>query len=207
MIKAKRLIKYNKKFKRYSGWSGADGIFSFVYNEKVLMYFSDTFIGNSNDKGKRISFQLINNKDPISSIFNTTKGYYWLEDGIIEKDNLYIFALHMQNDIFSRVPFEIKSVDLIKLSLPFDNCINYQLVSTLPNFSNIVLGSSIIKENGFYYIFGYINEFNNKKLILSKTKSLENINLYFLNKNGKFSKNIDNLMILKEHLYDLLQWL
>ena len=141
MIKVKRLIKYNKKFKRYSGWSGADGIFSFVYNEKVLMYFSDTFIGNSNDKGKRISFQLINNslaitdknineinfiynKDPISSIFNTTKGYYWLEDGIIEKDNLYIFALHMQNDIFSSVPFEIKSVDLIKLSLPFDNCIN-----------------------------------------------------------------------------------
>ena len=120
MIKVKKLIGYNKKFKRQSGWAGADGIYSLNYNGKILMYFSDTFIGESNLKGKRISFELINNSlaisnndlkdinfiyntNPIDSIFKPNEGYYWLEDGIIENDNLYIFALKMQNIKFAKI--------------------------------------------------------------------------------------------------------
>ena len=66
MIKVKKLYSINRKFKRYHGWSGADGIFTYKYNQNIIMYFSDTFIGESNAKGHRISFQLINNSLAIS---------------------------------------------------------------------------------------------------------------------------------------------
>ena len=91
MIKVKKLYSINKKFKRYQGWSGADGIFTYKYNQKIIMYFSDTFVGESNTKGQRVSFQLINNSlaisdekltkidfiypiNPIKSVFETKDG-------------------------------------------------------------------------------------------------------------------------------------
>ena len=83
MIKGKKLYSINKKFKRYHGWSGADGIFTYKYNQKIIMYFSDTFVGESNTKGQRVSFKLINNqcnqtkflvvKDEISRGYNFQK--------------------------------------------------------------------------------------------------------------------------------------
>ena len=61
MINAIRLSDIDKKFKRYHGWSGADGIYTYNYNGEILMYFSDTFIGDSNELDERLTFDLINN--------------------------------------------------------------------------------------------------------------------------------------------------
>ena len=216
MINVKRLLDLDCKFKRYDGWSGADGIFSFVYKDNILMYFSDTFIGKSNELDKRISFELINNslaissvdldkikfiynENPVSSVFVTKNGYYWLQDGIIENDYLYIFALRMENDIFSSIPFKINAVDLIKLSLPFDDSINYCISKTNLLMENIVLGTAIIKEKDYYYIYGYINDFTDKKLILSRCKSLKSLQLEYLKQDGSFNSSLDNLMILKDN--------
>ena len=216
MIKVKKLYSINKKFKRYHGWSGADGIFTYKYNQKIIMYFSDTFVGESNTKGQRVSFQLINNSlaisdkkltkidfiyptNPIKSVFETKDGYYWLEDGIIENDCLFIFALKMNNDIFSNKIFEIKNVDLIKLNLSSINEMKYETYPFYPYIDNIVLGTSIIKENDYYYIFGYVNKYNNKKLILARKKSLLDSKIEFLSSDHSFKENYDDLLILKEN--------
>lgn len=181
------------------------------------MYFSDTFIGDSNKLDERISFELINNSlaisdiklnninfiypnNPLKSVFIPKQGYYWLEDGIIENDKLFIYALRMYNDIFSNKIFEIKAIDLIELDLPFNNKINYKTYEISKyDKDNIVLGIALIKENEYYLIYGYISEGHNKKLILARTKSLINKEYEYLNKNSEFSKSKDNLMILKEN--------
>ena len=217
MINVVRLSDIDKKFKRYHDWSGADGIYTYNYDGEILMYFSDTFIGDSNKLDERISFELINNslaisdkklnkinfiypKDPLKSVFIPYEGYYWLEDGIIENDKLYIYALRMYNDIFSNKIFEIKAIDLIEVDLPFNNKVNYKTYEISKyDIEQIVLGIALIKENEYYLIYGYINEGNNKKLILARTKSLINKEYEYLNKDGHFSKSKNNLMILKEN--------
>lgn len=216
MINSIRLHDIDQKFKRYHGWSGADGIFTYNYNGEILMYFSDTFIGESNEKDIRLSFELINNSlaisdnklnninfiypsNPIQNVFIPLEGYYWLEDGIIENDKLYIYALRMYNDIFSNKIFEIKSIDLIELNLPFNKEIKYKTKEMYTFNNNLVLGISIIKVDNYYYIYGYINEINNKKLILARVKNIQDNDYEYLNINGEFSKSKENLMILKEN--------
>jgi len=103
MIKIRELTELNNKFYRFSGWSGADGIYSFKVADKVLLYFSDTFIGDSSKNGIRKDFKLINNslavikndtidfyynKNPISSSFAASNNsYYWLEMALLKAIN------------------------------------------------------------------------------------------------------------------------
>ena len=212
MIKIKELTELNNKFYRFSGWSGADGIYSFKVADKVLLYFSDTFIGDSSKNGIRKDFKLINNslavikndtidfyynKNPISSSFAASNNsYYWLEDGIVEGDKLTIFALKMKNDVLSSLPFEIEGIDIIRTSTTFKDSIEYTIQETNLYSNNIVWGISLIKENDYYYVFGYKNIYNNKCLVLSRTKDF--ISYEYLNEKGIFSSNIDSLLILKE---------
>lgn len=213
MIKIRELTELNNKFYRFSGWSGADGIYSFKVADKVLLYFSDTFIGDSSKNGIRKDFKLINNslavikndtidfyynKNPISSSFAASNNsYYWLEDGIVEGDKLTIFALKMKNDVLSSLPFEIEGIDIIRTSTTFKDSIEYTIKETNLYSNNIVWGISLIKENDYYYVFGYKNIYNNKCLILSRTKDF--ISYEYLNEKGIFSSNIDSLLILKDH--------
>lgn len=75
MIKIRELTELNNKFYRFSGWSGADGIYSFKVADKVLLYFSDTFIGDSSKNGIRKDFKLINNS--LAVIKNDTIDFYY----------------------------------------------------------------------------------------------------------------------------------
>lgn len=213
MIKIRELTELNNKFYRFSGWSGADGIYSFKVADKVLLYFSDTFIGDSSKNGIRKDFKLINNslavikndtidfyynKNPISSSFAASNNsYYWLEDGIAEGDKLTIFALKMKNDVLSSLPFEIEGIDIIRTSTTFKDSIEYTIQETNLYSNNIVWGISLIKENDYYYVFGYKNIYNNKCLVLSRTKDF--ISYEYLNEKGIFLSNIDSLLILKDH--------
>ena len=199
MIKIRELTELNNKFYRFSGWSGADGIYSFKVADKVLLYFSDTFIGDSSKNGIRKDFKLINNslavikndtidfyynKNPISSSFAASNNsYYWLEDGIVEGDKLTIFALKMKNDVLSSLPFEIEGIDIIRTSTTFKDSIEYTIQETNLYSNNIVWGISLIKENDYYYVFGYKNIYNNKCLVLSRTKDF--ISYEYLNEKTK----------------------
>ena len=75
MIKIRELTELNNKFYRFSGWSGADGIYSFKVADKVLLYFSDTFIGDSSK-----DFKLINNS--LAVIKNDTIDFYYNKNPI-----------------------------------------------------------------------------------------------------------------------------
>lgn len=80
MIKIRELTELNNKFYRFSGWSGADGIYSFKVADKVLLYFSDTFIGDSSKNGIRKDFKLINNS--LAVIKNDTIDFYYNKNPI-----------------------------------------------------------------------------------------------------------------------------
>ena len=213
MIRIKKLEELNNKFYRLSGWSGADGVYSFKVDNRILLYFSDTFIGSSTNDGIRKDFKLINNslaimendkidfiynKNPIDSIFiQSDNSYYWLEDGIVENDKLAIFALNMKNDVFSSVPFEINGIDIIHTTTSFAENMKYEIQKTNLYADNIIWGISIIKEDGYYYVFGYKNTYGNKCLVLSRTKDLKTYE--YLNSIGLFSSNNQDLLVLKEH--------
>lgn len=108
-----------------------------------------------------------------------------------------IFALKMKNDVLSSLPFEIEGIDIIRTSTTFKDSIEYTIQETNLYSNNIVWGISLIKENDYYYVFGYKNIYNNKCLILSRTKDF--ISYEYLNEKGIFSSNIDSLLILKDH--------
>lgn len=215
MIKSVSLESLDSLFLNYKGWSGGDGIFSFNYLDQIIFYFSDTFIGESTLSKKRINFHLINNslailKDKkikfyypstLESVFvpKIKDHYYWLQDGIIENDKLYISSLLMKNDIFSNQLFEIKGIDLIELKLPFEEKIEYKIHPIKRNIKQKIIMTSILKKDGYYYFYSYLNEFNNKKLILCRSRKLINPTLEYLSNDGVFKKEDSSLMILKEH--------
>lgn len=233
MIKARKLKNINKLFKRYSGWSGADGIYSFKYENKIFCYFSDTFIGESDKKtDKRINYEFINNsalimdknyhhiyhiyrKNPTLTLLHAQNehNYFWLEDGLIIDNFLYVFAINMVDRDDKEIPFEIGGNALIKIDLKYlfknyyknkvDLTDDYSFYKII-NFNslvdkNIILGNMIIKVFPYYYIYGYINNIDNKKLILCRTKSLENLDLEFYLNDLTFKKDTRDLLILKEH--------
>lgn len=214
-MKSYNLEKLDQLFLRYNGWSGADGVFSFKYENEILLYFSDTFIGNATKDKIRLNYTLINNSlaiynkngisfyypnNPINSVFlpDNKENYYWLQDGIIENNKLYILALLMKNDIFSNEIFQIEGIDLIQLDLPFNKKISYQCKNIFSKTSSLILGTSILKKDNYYYLFSYLNDYNNKKLVLARTNSLHFNNIEYLNKNGLFSNNLNDLLVLKE---------
>ncbi|MEO7176407.1 MAG: hypothetical protein ABIV51_10905, partial [Saprospiraceae bacterium] len=112
-------------FYRNSGWFGADGIFSIALhanegpcdpNQKYMLYFSDTYIGEVEDGKPKPGYKMVNNSvaylsgcepDPekitfqynrdsegtpssyfVPSNSKSKKGqYYWLGDGFVNKVN------------------------------------------------------------------------------------------------------------------------
>ena len=216
MIKSVRLFELESKFKRHHGWAGADGVFSIAYNNDVFWYFSDTFIGDSSEDDQRLNFELINNslaisnmdlsefkfiynENPIASIFIPQNGYLWLQDYILINDDLYISALNMENDIFSNEIFKITGLSFVKLKMPFTKKVEYQIIPLKYYKENIIIGTSIIKENEYFYLFGYRNDFQNKKLILARTLDLLNDEVEYLQEDGSWKNDVDRLKILKEN--------
>ena len=215
MINIEVLEKIDRVFKRYEGWSGSDGVYTFSYRNEILWYFSDTFVGRSTSQGKRINPVFIHNsmaissreitdirflyrRNPIESMFSAQEGYYWLQDGSIEDEHLYIFALKMKNSVSDAIPFEIAGVDLLSVNLPVSDHSAFS-VRSLPRLKGgIILGASVLKDRDFYYIHGYIDG-RNKKLILARTRDFLNLNLEYLSSDRSWKKEPESLKILKDN--------
>ena len=105
----------------------------------------------------------------------------------------------MENDIFSDIPFCIKGLSFIKVQMPFNSNVNYQTFELDCYQENIIIGTSIIKEENYYYLFGYKNEFNNKQLILARTKELLSNKIEYLHSDSSWSESTIDLKVLKDN--------
>lgn len=221
MIKVESMPELSKTFKRYSGWSGADGIYTFNRGNKVLWYFSDTFVGDSDkETDKRIKYSFINNSFGISSkhiddiefiypddvsscIVPKKEGYYWLQDGIVIGDSLYIFCLHMKNQLLEGLPFAIEGVDVIKYDLTNISKFKYEIIETKDFcFDDYIFGASTLDNrelDGYIYIYGYKNIPGNKQVVLSRVKYALNNQIEYLNSDDSWSTQKKELKILAEH--------
>lgn len=142
-------------FDRTSGWTGADGIYSIplrsddrlgaAAGQQTLFLFSDTFIGEVDDTGRRTGTVMINNTgallrggvpDPaaIEFLYRTDgsgapaslvvprtpetgpEDYYWLGDGVVIGRTLHVFGLRIAPA--GGIGFASQGVTLV--SLPLD---------------------------------------------------------------------------------------
>ena len=105
----------------------------------------------------------------------------------------------MKNDNFSNEIFKIEGISLIELKLPYNCKIEYKITPINLKYSKVILGTSIIKKGRYFYIFGYIDEPNNKKLIVSRSKDLSLSEIEYLQNDSSWKKECNNLKILKDH--------
>ena len=148
---------------RKSGWTGSDGIYSIPLNgseqpstdvnDKHLILFSDTFIGDVDSNNHRVNAKLINNT--LAFIPNTTPNsdsikffwrqdssgnplsvyvpqtpnahsgdWYWLMDGISIDDTIYVFAIRLNANGSGAFGFEINGAVLLKFNFDEQNFIS-----------------------------------------------------------------------------------
>ena len=135
---------WNELFRRTEGWTGADGIFSFIdpQSKKTLFVFSDTWVGEVDKESRqRKSMKMINNSMAVMSgieakaeniefIWNKKenssafiplekKSWYWLQDGFIHNNNFYNFPMQIVKNPAGTEGFQFrtKQVDLLKVPL------------------------------------------------------------------------------------------
>lgn len=92
----KEEVDLSNQFLRSSGWTGADGIFSFdldqggdrigLTHQRTGFIFSDTFIGTVDEDYRRTSFEFVNNS--FGYLENDLMSYQWDDTGDLPKSVL-----------------------------------------------------------------------------------------------------------------------
>jgi hypothetical protein len=195
-------------FVRSDGWNGADGVYTFRIGEKILWYFSDTFVGKVDENRKRIANSFINNsyavsdldgsnivfhygENPISSAFKALEGsYYWPQDSYVKDNTLYIFALKMKA---AGGLGDILGVDIVKATFDGTTLTEGEIIplSGLQS-SDTALGAylygSYVKKaaDGYLYIYGYRTISNRKNMVVCRMleSSFPSGSLEYLNSEG-----------------------
>lgn len=177
-------------FVRNDGWNGADGVYTFQIGDKILWYFSDTFVGVVNADRKRVNNSFINNsyavsnldgsdisfhygENPISSAFKAPAGsYYWPQDSYVKDGTLYIFALKMKA---AGGLGDILGVDIVKAAFDGTSVTESEIIP-LPGLQSsdktlgaYLYGSYVEKaEDGYLYIYGYRTINNRKNMVVCR---------------------------------------
>ncbi|MBL1218051.1 MAG: DUF5005 domain-containing protein [Planctomycetes bacterium] len=144
--------KWTALFDRTSGWTGADGIYAIplsgydvpggdgAANAKTLIVFSDTFVGEVNEKGERLGgTTLVNNTAALLTgaqptedrirffVRNDANGkpralaipdtpnsnpddWYWFQDGVSINGTVHVFALRMKTGNGGEFNFAVAGV-------------------------------------------------------------------------------------------------
>ncbi|PAT01705.1 hypothetical protein CI105_05525 [Candidatus Izimaplasma bacterium ZiA1] len=167
-----------KGFIKNSGWTGADGVYSFELGTNVYWYFSDTFIGEvDKTTRKRVpGFKMINNsvgKSSLNNIFDiefkynqdnnvpssifvpNDGSYLWLQDGVIDNSKFYITALNVKDPVVKDEWFRVVGAKLIELPI----------INNVPDYNNYtIMDKSLLFEHGsLTYTFG-ASILNNKEI-------------------------------------------
>jgi len=179
--KAESAPQWNDLFNRSSGWTGADGIYSIPLSgkeypgqaaeSKTLLLFSDTFIGEVDETGKRSNASLVNNtyaimegsqpqQENIDFFWKTDNGeaatlfvpdtptsiannWYWLMDGVAVGDSIHVFALRLKPG--GGFGFELDGVNLLSFTLDNEQEIrSYRQVDTPLFYKNDRAGYEIV---------------------------------------------------------------
>lgn len=181
----KPLPKYNTLFQNQKGWTGADGSYSVALSDNVTLWlYSDTWISDIIN-GKRKNATIINNsialqrgKDPSTAsvkFFWDTQdgkpaafitpanniGWFWLFDGIIIEDKLYLFLMQItKTDEYSSLGFKLIGTWLAKVENPHDNPLKWKITqhkipwSRFSANNKMFFGSALMKDEDFVYIYG-----------------------------------------------------
>ncbi|WP_417898678.1 discoidin domain-containing protein [Bacillus haimaensis] len=196
-------------------------------DNKTLFLFSDTFIGNVHPVTKqRLQSNMLNNSLAVLegekpnpnnmewiTMANTADvnlftpktpnapagSWYWLQDGVVIGDHVYIFPLLMSKDLQGEAGFlfAISGVSMVKLPVSEDGPIveeqeqmDTPLFASLPDGSgNIVFGAGILDRteksgttnpDGYLYVYGYKDlKSGTKELVVSRVLA-ENIEQFDL---------------------------
>jgi hypothetical protein len=182
-IKAEVLSQYDALFARYAGWTGADGDYSVALSDKVTLWlYSDTWVGKVR-ANRHVDSTMINNsvalqhgKDPrtatVKFFYGKVKngkptaliipadgqGRFWLHHGVLTEKGLYLFM--MQIDSTADGGFKQIGEWLGHVSNPDALPSKWHITQRKIPFGRFsaqgdtVFGSSLLKDNGFIYIYG-----------------------------------------------------
>jgi len=194
------LPRYEAMFQRSSGWTGGDGAYSTPLSaDRFLWLFGDTFVGEVRD-GRRINARLVSNtiavqtgrspdEGSIAFFYRSSaeglplaflepadgRGWLWPYHGVRTPDGLYLFLLQIERtDPVSAFGFRPVDTWLGQVGNPDDPPERWQLTQRKIPWGNErrLLGSSVILQAGFCYIFGTVDEsaggFTTKHMIVAR---------------------------------------
>jgi hypothetical protein len=177
---------YDKLFTRTRGWTGGDGVYSVALaDDATLWLFSDTWIGDVVE-GKHKDAAMVNNtvaiqrgKDPekaaVEFFWSTTKdgkaaafiapadgkGWFWIFDGIVADEKLYLFLTQIiktgEKGVFG---FRHIGTWLGEVENPHDAPSDWRIrqykipYGRYSGDGNLFFGSAVMRDGEFVYIYG-----------------------------------------------------
>jgi len=181
-----RLPQYEKLFYREKGWTGADAAYTVALSDNVTLWlYGDTWIGDIID-GKHKNATMVNNsialqhgKDPSTASVNffwrTTKdgkptafikpaddvGWFWIFDGIIVDEKLYLFLMQIiKTEEKSVFGFKHIGTWLGEVENPQDEPLKWEIkqykipYGRYSKNGNLFFGSAVLRDGDFVYIYG-----------------------------------------------------
>lgn len=149
------------------------------------------------------------------SAFDTTKSWFWLQDGYRKDDTLYIYPEIVQEELngIEGFEFKIRGVSEVQVKIKEGRLdLNEVKMREVPFYRlssgvETILGSAILdnsKVDGYLYLYGYQNDRKHflRSLIVGRIKKedLGNYNeLYFYNENG-WVREIENAKPILPHV-------
>jgi len=180
------LREYNSRFNNQKGWTGADAVYSVALAEDLTLWlYGDTWIGEIVD-GKHKNATMVNNsialqrgKDPSASsikfFWRKTKngkpaafvrpadgvGWFWIFDGIVVEEKLYLFLMQIIKSGKKGV-FGFKHVEtwLGEVENPRDEPLSWRIRQykvpwgRYSKNGNLFFGSAVMRDGDFVYIYG-----------------------------------------------------
>lgn len=197
----------------WTGADGTYSLPLHTSEDHQLFLFSDTYIGNVHPVSRqRLQANMLNNTlailqgtepDPEKLAFiwsanisdtnlftpktpNSESGsWYWLQDGVVIEDTLYMFPILMVNDLEGDANFQFAIDDVTLISLPLSEegepIIEEQEQIDTPLFQslddedgNMLFGATVLDQtdvDGHLYIYGYKDFTSGQKdLVAARTK-------------------------------------
>lgn len=222
---------YDALFYRRKGWTGADAAYSVALNDNVTLWlFGDTWIGDIVN-GRHKNATLVNNsialqygKDPakaaIKFFWRETEqakpaafispadgiGWFWIFDGIIAQQKLYLFLMQIvktgQKGVFA---FKLMGTWLGEVKNPYDEPLQWQIRQLkipwgrFTEKGNLFFGSAVMKDGDFVYIYGGSEEgqkgLGGRSMIVARVpaEKMTDFNQWRFFSNGRWKTDINNV--------------